>query len=166
VLWTALNVQSPTPARYPGCKGIKRLTIGALHLLLLTMFGGTFVSGIHGITAFDPAHGIGTGQPPAHWPMSGIFSDTATIIFDHQLLAVLATLLILWVTVKALRRNAPAPVRDAALIAGGLVLLQFTLGFAALMSKSLDIGVVHQLNAVLLLCALLLLTHRLRGATA
>jgi heme a synthase len=166
VLWTALSVQSPEPARYPGCKGFRRLTIIAFHMLLLAMFGGTFVSGIHGITAFDPAHGIGTGQPPAHWPMSGIFTDTATIIFDHQFLAVLATALILLVTVQVLRRGAPPAVRDAALLAGGLVLLQFILGFAALISKMLDLGVVHQMNAVLLLCALLLLLHRLRGATA
>lgn len=167
VLWTALTVQSPEPTRYPGCKGLKRLATGAFHLLLLAMFGGTFVSGVHGITAFDPAHGIGTGQPPAHWPFSGIFTDTATIIFDHQLLAVLATLLILTLTVQALRRaETPAPVRDAALAAGGLVILQFLLGFAALMSKMLDLGVVHQMNAVLLLATLLLLLHRLRGATA
>lgn len=166
VLWTALTVQSPEPARYPGCKGFRRLTLIAFYMLLLAMFGGTFVSGIHGITAFDPAHGIGTGQPPAHWPMSGIFTDTATIIFDHQFLAVLATALTLLVTVQVLRRGAPPAVRDAALLAGGLVLLQFILGFAALMSKMLDLGVVHQMNAVLLLCALLLLLHRLRGATA
>jgi cytochrome c oxidase assembly protein subunit 15 len=165
VLWTALSVQSPEPARHPGCLGLKRLTLAAFILLLLAMFGGTFVSGVHGITAFDPAHGVGTGQPPAGWPFSGIFSDTATIIFDHQLLAVIATLLVLAVTVQTLRRNAPAPVRDAALIAGGLVILQFLLGFAALMSKMLDLGVVHQMNAVLLLCSLLLLLHRLRGAT-
>jgi cytochrome c oxidase assembly protein subunit 15 len=165
VLWTALNVGAPDPARYAGAKTYRRLAIAALCLLLLAMFGGTFVSGVHGITAFDPAHGVGTGQPPPHWPFSGIFSNTATIIFDHQLLAVLATLLILHLAVKILRRGAPAPVRDAALAAGGLVLLQFLLGFAALMSKMIDLGVVHQLNAVLLLCTLLLLLHRLRGAT-
>ncbi|WP_297489800.1 COX15/CtaA family protein [Acidocella sp.] len=165
VLWTALTVQSPSPACHPHTRTLRRLTLAAFLLLLLAMFGGTFVSGIHGITAFDPAKGIGTGQPPAGWPFSGIFSDTATIIFDHQLLAVIATLAILTVTVQTLRRGAPAPVRDAALAAGGLVILQFLLGFAALMSKMLDLGVVHQMNAILLLGCLLLLLHRLRGAT-
>jgi heme a synthase len=166
VLWTALSVQSPEPARLPACRGLRRLALAAFVLLLLAMFGGTFVSGIHGIDAFDPAKNIGTGQPPAGWPFSGIFSDTATIVFDHQFLAVLATLLILTLTVQVLRRDAPAAVRDAALAAGGLVILQFILGVAALVSKMLDLGVVHQMNAVLLLCTLLLLLHRLRGATA
>lgn len=166
VLWTGLSVQSPEPARYYGTKGLKRLTLAAFILLLLAMFGGTFVSGVHGITAFDPAKHIGTGQPPANWPMSGIFTDTATIVFDHQFLAVIATLLVLTLTVQALRRaGTPTPVRDLALTAGGLVILQFLLGFAALMSKMLDIGVVHQMNAVLLLGTLLILLHRLRGAT-
>jgi cytochrome c oxidase assembly protein subunit 15 len=166
VLWTALSVRSPEPACYAGCRGLKRLALAAFLLLLLAMFGGTFVSGIHGINAFDPAKNIGTGQPPAGWPFTGIFSDTATIVFDHQFLAVLATLAILAFTVQALRREAPAPVRDAALAAGGLVILQFILGVTALVSKMLDLGVVHQMNAVLLLMVLLLLLHRLRGATA
>src|SRR6516165_226873 len=89
-LWTALSVQSPEPARYPGAKNLRRLALAAFILLLLAMFGGTFVSGVHGIDAFDPAKNIGTGQPPAGWPMTGIFTDTATIVFDHQFLAVLA----------------------------------------------------------------------------
>jgi heme a synthase len=165
VLWTALSVQSPEPARYPGAKNLRRLALAAFVLLLLAMFGGTFVSGIHGINAFDPAKNIGTGQPPAGWPFTGIFTDTATIIFNHQFLAVLATIAILALTVQALRGNAAGPVRDAALAAGGLVLLQFVLGVSALVSKMLDLGVVHQMNAVLLLGTLLLLLHRLRGAT-
>jgi cytochrome c oxidase assembly protein subunit 15 len=165
VLWTALTVQAPVPARYPGIKGLRTLTLIAFLLLLIAMFGGTFVSGIHGIDAFDPSKNIGTGQPPAGWPLSGIFSDTATIIFDHQFLAVIATIIILAVTVQALRHEAPAPVRDAALAAGGLVILQFVLGVTALVSKMLDIGVIHQMNAVLLLATLLLMLHRLRGAT-
>ncbi len=166
VLWTALTVQNPAPVPYPGQRGLKRLAQLAFVLLLLAMFGGTFVSGIHGITAFDPANNIGTGQPPAGWPFSGIFSDTATIIFDHQFLAVLATLAVLAVSVQALRNGAPDNVRDAAMLIGLLVLLQFAFGVSALVSQMIDLGVVHQMNAVLLLAALLRLLHMLRGATA
>ena len=165
VLWAALSVQSPAPARHAGCKGLRAHAGVAFTMLLLAMFGGTLVSGIHGIDAFSIAKGIGTGQPPAHWTASGIFTNTATIIFDHQLLAVLATIAILSFTVRALRGNAPAPVRDAALAAGALVLLQFALGVTALVSKRIDLGVAHQMNAVLLLGTLILALHRLRGAT-
>ncbi len=166
VLWTALNQANPEPARHAGMRGLRRTAFVALGLLMLTMFAGNFVSGIHGIADFSIAKHVGTGQPPANWPMSGIFTNPATIIFDHQLLAVLTTIAILTVTVKALRRESPAPVRDAALLIGGLVLLQFTLGVTALVSGRYDLGVAHQMNAVLLFGSVILLLHRLRGATA
>jgi cytochrome c oxidase assembly protein subunit 15 len=166
VLWTAMTVSTPEPVPYPGQRGLKRLALVAFVLLLLAMFGGTFVSGIHGIADFSVANNVGMGQPPAGWPMSGIFTDTATIIFDHQFLAVLATIAILTVSVQALRNGAPEKLRDAAMLIGLLVLLQFAFGVSALVSGMIDLGVVHQMNAVLLLGALLRLLHQLRGATA
>jgi len=42
VLWTALTVQSPEPARPPGCKGLKRLTLLAFiigFILAVLLFG-------------------------------------------------------------------------------------------------------------------------------
>jgi cytochrome c oxidase assembly protein subunit 15 len=57
-------------------------------------------------------------------------------------------------------------VRDAAMLPGLLVLLQFAFGVSALVSQMIDLGVIHQMNAVLLLGALLRLLHKLRGATA
>ena len=164
VLWTAFTVTTPEPARYAGLKGLRGHSIGSFAVLLLAMLGGTIVSGIHGIADFSMAKQIGTGQPPAGWP-GGMFSNPATVIFDHQTLAVLAALAILAITVRALRSEAPSPVRDAALIAGGLVILQFVLGVTALVSGKIDLGVVHQMNAVLLMGAMLLIIHRLRGAT-
>ncbi len=64
----------------------------------------------------------------------------------------------------ALRGSAPKPVRDAALVIGALVLLQYILGITALASKLLDVGVAHQMNAVLLLTAFIVMLHQLRGA--
>jgi len=133
-------------------------------LLAITMFAGTFVSGTQAIKIFDPAHGVGVGMPPPGWPDLGFFTDKATILFNHQALGFFTALAILATTVLAIRGNAPAPVRDAGLAIGGLVILQFTLGVTALVSKLLDIGVAHQMNAVLLLTACLVLLHRLRGA--
>ncbi|MBU6398296.1 MAG: COX15/CtaA family protein [Rhodospirillales bacterium] len=164
VLWTAFTVTAPEPARYAGFKGLRGHSIGSFVMLLLAMLGGTIVSGIHGIADFSVAKQIGTGQPPAGWP-AGLFTNPATVIFDHQGLAVLASFAILAITVRVLRREAPPPVRDAALLAGGLVVLQFVLGVTALVSGKIDLGVVHQMNAVLLMGAMLLLIHRLRGAT-
>ena len=164
VLWTALVVRAPEAPRYPGLRGLRRHTLAAFALLLLAMWGGTMVSGIHGIADFSLARNIGTGAPPPGWPGTGVLNSPAAIIFGHQLLAVLATLALLTLAVRALRGEAPAPVRDTALAIGGLVLLQFALGVTALVSGRYDLGVAHQMNAVLLLAGLLVLLFRLRGA--
>ncbi|GLR67690.1 heme A synthase [Acidocella aquatica] len=166
VLWTALTVRHPTPTDPFEQRGLQRLTTLAILLLFCTMFAGTFVSGTHAISVFDPAKAIGVGMPPPGYPDTSFFTDQATILFNHQALATLTTLVLLITATKALRSNAGAPIRDAGLAIAGFVLLQFTLGVSALVSKMLDLGVAHQMNAVLLLTACILLLHRLRGATA
>ncbi|MGE4480176.1 COX15/CtaA family protein [Acidocella sp.] len=166
VLWAAFTVRAPEPARYEGMAGLRRHTLVAFVLLLLAMWGGTMVSAIHGIADFSIAKNVGDGAPPPGWPMSGLLNSAAAVIFNHQVLAVLAAVAILSLTVRALRGEAPGPVRDGALAVGGLVILQFILGVTALVSGRIDIGVVHQMNAVLLMGGVLFMLFRLRGATA
>lgn len=168
-LWTGLTVLSPNAARLPGQKGLKRWVIAAVHLLALTMFAGTFVSGTHAIDVFNPATQAGMGMPPpdyfalSPWWLN-FFANKPAILFDHQLLGTATALTVLITAVLALRGNAPKPVKDAALTIGGLVLLQYILGVTALVSKILDVGVAHQMNAVLLLTAFVVMLHQLRGA--
>ncbi|OYV38613.1 MAG: hypothetical protein B7Z80_09530 [Rhodospirillales bacterium 20-64-7] len=165
LLWTALTVRYPTPARPAGMRGLQRVAFVAAVLLAVTMFAGTFVSGTHAISAFNPAAGVGVGMPPPGYPDVAFFADKAAILFNHQMLAVATVIAILTTTVMALRGGAPKPVRDAGLAVAGFVLLQFTLGVTALVSGIFQIGVAHQLNAVLLLAAMVVLLHNLRGAT-
>ncbi len=164
VFWTALTVLRPHPARFGGHRALKYWAFAATVCLILTMFAGTFVSGTHAIDAFNPAAGVGVGMPPAGYPHVAFFSDKAAILFNHQSLAALTVVTTLVTAVLALRGNAPAPVRDAALAMGGFVILQFILGVTALVSKLLDVGVAHQMDAVLLLTACLYMLHQLRGA--
>jgi cytochrome c oxidase assembly protein subunit 15 len=165
VLWTALQVRVPEAVRRPGLAGLRLWAVAAVICLCLTMFAGTFVSGTQAIKVFDPAHGVGVGMPPPGWPNVDFFTDKAAILFNHQTLAVLTTITILTTAVLALRGRAPKPVRDAGLAIAGLVLLQFVLGVTALVSKLLDVGVAHQMDAVLLLTAMVVMLHNLRGAT-
>jgi heme a synthase len=165
VLWTGLTVRHPIPAAPAGQRRLKTWAIAATILLCLTMFAGTFVSGTHAIDAFNPVTGAGMGAPPPGYSLANAFTDKATILFDHQTVAFLTTVVILITATMALRGKAPAPVRDAGLAIGGFVLLQFILGVTAMVSKIDDLGVAHQMDAVLLLTATVLLLHRLRGAT-
>ncbi len=164
VLWTGLTVLHPSATRLPGTRALKAWTIAATILLAVTMFAGTFVSGTHAISVFSPAHNIGVGMPPPNYSPVNFFTDRATILFNHQALGVLTAIAILTTATLALRGNFSARIRDAGLAIGALVLLQFTLGISALVSKLLDIGVAHQMNAILLLTACLVLLHSLRGA--
>jgi cytochrome c oxidase assembly protein subunit 15 len=170
VLWTALTVLEPVPVRVAGQAGLRRWVVGAVVLLALTMFAGTFVSGTHAIDVFNPATGAGMGQPPADyfalqpWWLN-VFANKAAVLFDHQVLGTVTALTVLIAATLALRGSAPKPVRDAALAVGALVLLQYGLGVTALVSKLLDVGVAHQMNAVLLLSAFVVMLHQLRGST-
>jgi cytochrome c oxidase assembly protein subunit 15 len=168
VLWTALTVRQPVAAAAPGQVWLRRWAVAAAVCLGLTMFAGTFVSGTHAIDVFNPATGAGMGPPADYLALQpwwlNVFANKAAILFDHQVLGTLTAVTILVTAVMALRGGAPAPVRDAALAIGGLVVLQYILGVTALVSKLLDVGVAHQMNAVLLLACLTWMLHGLRGA--
>ncbi len=169
-LWTALGVRNPVAARLVGLVGLRRWVVAAIALLVLTMVAGTFVSGTHAIDVFNRATMAGMGMPPAdYFALSpwwlNFFVSKPAILFDHQALGTLTALTVLTTAVLALRSKTPKAVRDAALAVGGLVLLQYILGVTALVSKLLDVGVAHQMNAVLLLTAFVVMLHQLRGAT-
>jgi cytochrome c oxidase assembly protein subunit 15 len=168
VLWTALTVQRPVAVAAPGQMWLRRWAVAAAICLGLTMFAGTFVAGTHAIDVFNAATGAGMGPPADYLALTpwwlNFFANKAAILFDHQVLGTLTAVTILVTTVMALRGRAPASVRDAALAIGGLVVLQYVLGVTALVSKLLDVGVAHQMNAVLLLACLTWMLHGLRGA--
>jgi len=165
VLWTGLTVRHPIPAAPTGQRRLRAWAIAATLLLCITLFAGTFVSGTHAIDVFNAATNVGMGAPPPGYSLANAFTDKATILFDHQAIATFTAIAVLTTATMALRGNAPGPVRDAGLAIGGFVILQFILGVTALVSKIQDIGVAHQMNAVLLLTACVVLLHRLRGAT-
>jgi cytochrome c oxidase assembly protein subunit 15 len=169
VLWTALTVLRPAKVEVQGQVWLRRWGIAAMVCLGLTMVAGTFVSGTHAIDAFNAETGVGMGAPPADyfaltpWWVN-MFANKAAVLFDHQMLGTLTALTVLVTATMALRGGAPSAVRDAALAIGGLVLLQYGLGITALVSKLLDVGVAHQMNAVALLACLVWMLHGLRGA--
>ncbi len=165
IFWTGLTVLRPERVRLAGLKGVKIASHVAVACLAVTMFAGTFVSGTEAKMAFNPAAGVGVGQPPAGYPFVNFYTDKAAILFNHQTLATLTVIAMLTVVVMALRSRATtARVRDAALAMGFFVLVQFGLGVAALVSQTLDLGVAHQMDAVLLLTAALYMMHSVRGA--
>ncbi len=167
VFWTAMTVRHPERIPVTGAKTLRAATHAATALLLITMFAGTFVSGTHAITVFNPTTGAGMGAPPPdYFALSpwwqNFFANKAAVLFDHQIIATLTTLALLLTATLAIRGPYKGAVRDAGLAVGGLVIMQFILGVTALASQILDIGVAHQMNAVLLLTACLWMLFSLK----
>jgi cytochrome c oxidase assembly protein subunit 15 len=170
ILWTALVVLRPVAAPVPGGVWLRRWAVAAAVCLGVTMFAGTFVSGTHAVDVYNQATGAGMGPPGDYFALSpwwlNLFANKAAILFDHQVLGTLTAASVLTTAALALRGPFGAAVRDPALAIAGLVLLQYGLGVSALVSRLMDLGVAHQMNAVLLLGCLVWLLHGLRGATA
>jgi len=168
VLWTGLTVLRPMAVAAPGARGLRRLASAAVALLILTMFAGTFVSGTHAVDVYNAKTGAGMAPPADYFQLApwwlNLFANKAAVLFDHQVIATVTALVVLAAAVGALRGKVPGSVRDAALAVGALVLLQYALGVSALVSQIFNIGVAHQMNAVLLLAAFVYMLHGLRGA--
>jgi cytochrome c oxidase assembly protein subunit 15 len=170
ILWTALTVLRPTVAPVPRAIWLRRWAITAAVSLAITLFAGTFVSGTHAVDVYNAATGAGMGPPANYFSLSpwwlNFFANKPVVLFDHQVLGTLTALTILTTATLALRGAFPASIRDPALAIGALVLLQYVLGVTALVSKLMDAGVAHQMNAVLLLASLVWLLHGLRNVAA
>merc|ERR1712118_520350 len=92
-----------------------------------------------------------------------IFEDTATVQFDHRMLAYSTVLSAATLAVCAGGSGAAAPVRKAALLLAGATAGQMTLGITTLLLYvPISAGVAHQGGGVVVWTTLLIMLHRLR----
>jgi cytochrome c oxidase assembly protein subunit 15 len=173
VFTTALVVLKPdsarlapaVAARFKVARGFAVLSIVAI---VVAIIAGTFLSGTHAYT-IDNSFPLMQGQwiPPHYATLhpfwSNFFLNKAATQWDHRLLGTIAAVIVLAAVVVAIRADLPGRARDAFLVMGGLLVVQYILGVTTLVSKILDIGIVHQLNAVLLLAAAVWAYFELRG---
>ncbi len=154
VLWTALVVRAPEPVRYEGMRGPAPPYGGGLRAAAAGHVGRHHGLGHSRHRGFQHDQGYRHRRAPARladdraaqqrrgdyfWPSMPCRAGGPGDISPHR---------------ARIARRGPGPVRDGALLVGRLVILQFVLGVTALVSGRIDIGVVHQLNAVLLMGAL------------
>ncbi|MGC9268968.1 COX15/CtaA family protein [Acidiphilium sp.] len=142
--------------------------VASIVVICLAIFAGTFLSGTHAYT-IDNTFPLMQGQwiPPHYGALHpfwrNFFESKPATQFDHRVIGTIAALVVLAAVVVAIRAELPGRARDAFLVMGGLLIVQYILGVTTLVSKSLDIGIVHQLNAVLLLAAAVWAYFELRG---
>jgi cytochrome c oxidase assembly protein subunit 15 len=169
LLWTALTVRTPVPT--PSAAGFLRPWADAsLAFVFVTASFGALVA-TSGALAFYHSFPLMDGQLVP----SNLFADTplwsnflanpATIQFFHRTLATVTALTVLTTTVIGLRSETTSDaLRDTLLAAAALTALQYLLGMATIVLGSVDLGYIHELNAVALLGVLLIARHQLRGA--
>lgn len=176
VFATALVVLKPAAARLPPelarkYRGSRRLAVAAIVAIVIAIVAGTFLSGTHAYT-IDNTFPLMRGQwvPPDYAKLHpfwhNFFLNKAATQWDHRLLGTVAAVVVLGAMVGAIRADLPARARDAFLVMGGLLVVQYILGVTTLVSRVLDIGIAHQMNAVLLLAAAIWAWFELRGRPA
>ena len=170
ILWTGLTVLHPAALPYPGKRRLKFLVVAVICAIALTMVAGTFVSGT-GADDINKTWPLIEGHwlPPdgdtlrPHW--LNMFANKAVIQWDHRVLGTFTALTILGTAFYGLLGDLPRRVRLPILLLAGGAMLQWALGVTALVSDVDNVGLIHQLNAVLLLTFAFWSLHTLRGAT-
>ena len=155
----------PEAARYRVARGF---AIASIIAICIAIFAGTFLSGLHAYNVdntFPLMNGrwMPTGYASLHPFWRNWFENKVAAQWNHRVAGTAAAVVVISSVVIAIRANVPPRARDAFLVTGGLLILQYILGVTTLVSRILDIGVVHQMNAVLLLAAAMWAWFELRG---
>lgn len=137
---------------------LRREATGLIAFLLVVMTFGALMAGLRAGSSHNTFPTMsGYWIPPGLWDLQpwwiNPFENGTTVQFIHRWIAFL---LALGVLAMAVRTRKPET-----LVAGGVVLLQFSLGAATIVSGVvIPIAAAHQAGAVLLLTTLLVVRHR------
>ena len=171
VLWTALTLR-PAGPMVADAGPISRYLVWVMAAMVgLTIVAGGFVSGLRAGLTFNTFPWMdGQLVPPGYAALEpfgrNLIANIASVQFNHRLLATLTLLAVAAATRAVWPYRAQLGWRIWA--AGTAVLLQYALGIMTLLLVvPADLAVMHQIGAVLLLTAALVLAHALhtgRGA--
>lgn len=177
LLWTTLSVALPeSPASLSGSAAIKAgaaklrgMVVPLTALIGLTAVSGAFVAGLdagHAYNTFPLMNGslVPTDEIFRLRPMwKNFFENTATVQFDHRVLA--ASTLCSVAAVWGLSRGVPMPARSAMMLNAlmAVTCMQVSLGVATLLNHvPVSLGSAHQAGALTLFSVAVSLLHSLR----
>jgi cytochrome c oxidase assembly protein subunit 15 len=174
MLWVALDLLRPRPeaARDPRQEWLRLGLNAILALAAATLVAGAFVAGLRAGYVYNTFPLMnGRLVPAEYWQLSpwylNWFENLAAVQFDHRLLAMAtwAAIGAAWLFSRRLDLGRGRRRAMDALFA--LANLQVGLGIATLLLVvPLDLAVLHQAGAILLLTAALVARHALRAAPA
>lgn len=170
ILWTGLTVFRGTPS---GSMLVRRTHVAALVttvLVIVTVLAGGFVAGIKAGLTFNTFPLMDGGLVPDGYAdltpfLRNLTENVATVQFNHRLLATITLVACLATAFIGLRVQPAALAPWAPLTLGGMVIVQYALGIATLLYVvPVALAVLHQLCALLVLTAVLILLHMTRGS--
>lgn len=163
IVWLALDMR-PGPAR-DGDRWLYRAGWALIGLLAVQIVYGAFMAGTRAGYMYQTWPDMNGAWIPTTlgyiepWALD-LVANPDTINFVHRTLAWLVAIGAAWLAVVAWRRADSRRQQGAAVILGGLVLVQFVLGvLTVLYAVPVTLGAAHQLGAYLLLTAALWVTH-------
>lgn len=168
ILWTALNVVLG-PARAPlAVRRTHLLAAATCGLVAMTILAGGFVAGIRaGLTynTFPLMDGqlIPAGYAELRPFILNLTENVAAVQFNHRLLATITMLSALATVAVGLRVSSQLLPRPFLYALAAAVVGQYALGIATLLHVvPVGLGTAHQVGAVLVLSAALVLLHTTR----
>ncbi|MCZ6722497.1 MAG: COX15/CtaA family protein [Gammaproteobacteria bacterium] len=170
ILWTILDLNQKKAyqsLQYSSVAIWRKLSLGLIMLLLLTVVSGGFVAGLKAGMIFNSfplmggqwiPEGVGALSP---WYLN-IFENMVTVQFNHRWLAMTSGILLLGWYIKGRRRfDDPAINRSFKLI-GMMVIIQLALGISTLlMQVPVTLAAMHQAGALILFSVMLINVHLL-----
>lgn len=175
ILWTALDVRTPTPlpiARSRGAAWTRRLAGLVCLLVGSTVVAGGFTAGTHAGFVFNSFPDMDGQLLPPHYARlvpfwRNLTENLAVVQFDHRILATLTALIVGLTLLVGLRSRLNKPAHDALMLLGWAVLAQYALGVTTLLLVvPVWAGTLHQFFAAILLTVAVIVLHRLRGVGA
>ena len=173
LLWFALDLFSDkSKALAPQVGSVVRtfshLLIG---LAVLTILSGGFVAGLKAGLAYNTFPLMGGKWFPADYLIltpawHNIFDNVAAVQWDHRLFATITftTAVLFWIITR--RYALPTPLRRALSLLFMVVIVQFSLGIATLLSYvAIPFASIHQLGAFMLFSIALFIFHHERQGT-
>jgi cytochrome c oxidase assembly protein subunit 15 len=171
ILWVALELLSRhRSAAAPRAPALRRFASGLTAFAFVTILSGGFVAGLKAGYAYNTFPLMGGHLIPDHlftlqplW--SNFFDNVVTVQFTHRVLAVtlFALVVVMWAVGR--RHELAGGARIALNATLAVAIVQVTLGISTLvMHVPIALASAHQAGAVVLLTALIVLTHQLRLA--
>lgn len=173
MLWTGLGLLRPRDtgfARFAVSSAptfTRRLGAGLVALVFLMVLSGALVAGIHAGLAYNTFPLMnGHFAPPELFLLDpwwlNLFSNMATVQFDHRLIAWLLMALIPWFAFRVWREGHGL----AALILVGWLAVQVSLGIATLLLRvPVPLAAMHQAGAMILFGLLIYANHLIRSGS-